>query len=428
MLSPDIAGSIILLVVLLILSIYFSATETSITAAGKSKLLVLSYEFPHRKNELVWLAENTSKAINVTLIGNNLVNIAASVVATSLAIKFLGKYGPFAVVAIMTFLIVVFCEILPKNYAIARRESVLIFCLPFLHFFSILMTPITFMLTFVLQIIGKITSTDLVSYSSLVSREEIDHIVSEGSASGALEEGESKMIHGVIGFEETRVSEVMAPRVDVSSIEEDRTAADAVKIFVDSGHSRIPVYKEDLDNVIGILYAKDLLPPLAKGENDIKVIDIMRKPMFVPATMRTDETLDMMRKSKKHIAIVVDEYGGMAGLVSLEDLIEEIVGDIQDEYDTETPDVLKETKDTYLVQGQVNLEDLSEALRYPFDETFEEVDTLAGMMLELSGNFPSEGQTVSYGPWKITALEIQNHRIVQVRMKFDESDVSQNGE
>lgn len=428
MLSPDIAGSLVLLVVLLILSIYFSATETSITAAGKSKLLVLSYEFPHRKNELVWLSENTSKAINVTLIGNNLVNIAASVVATSLAIKFLGKYGPFAVVAIMTFLIVVFCEILPKNYAIARRESVLVFCLPFLHFFSILMTPITFLLTFVLQSIGKMTGTDLVSYSSLVSREEIDHIVSEGSASGALEEGESKMIHGVIGFEDTRVSEVMAPRVDVSSIEEDRTAADAVKIFVDSGHSRIPVYKEDLDNVIGILYAKDLLSPLAKGENNIKVIDIMRKPMFVPATMRTDETLDIMRKSKKHIAIVVDEYGGMAGLVSLEDLIEEIVGDIQDEYDTETPDVLKETKDTYLVQGQVNLEDLSEALRYPFDETFEEVDTLAGMMLELSGNFPSQGQTVSYGPWKITALEIQNHRIVQVRMKFDESDVSPNGE
>ena len=426
MLSSDIIVSIVLLAVLLILSIYFSATETSITAAGKSKLLVLSFEYPHRKNGLLWLAENTSKAINVTLIGNNLVNIAASVVATSLGIKLLGKFGPFAVVGIMTFFIVIFCEILPKNYAIAKRESVLIFCIPFLHFFSVLMTPVTFLLTAILQIIGKITDTDLVSYSSLVSREEIDHIVTEGRTSGVLEEGESKMIHGVIGFEDTRVSEVMAPRIDVYSIEEDGTAAEAVKIFVESGHSRIPVYKEDLDTVIGVLYAKDLLYPLAKGKSDIKITDIMRKPMFVPETMRTDEALDIMRKSKKHIVIVVDEYGGMAGLVSLEDLIEEIVGDIQDEYDTETPDVLKESDGTYLVQGQVNLEDLSEALNYPFDDAFEEVDTLAGMILEIAGNFPSQGQTVSYGPWKITALEIQSHRIIQVRMRYDETDASSN--
>lgn len=422
MLSSDIIGSIILLAVLLLLSIYFSAAETSITAAGKSKLLMLSFEYPHRKNGLLWLSDNTSKAINVTLVGNNLVNIAASVVATSLGIKLLGKFGPVVVVAVMTFFIVIFCEILPKNYAIAKKERVLISSLPLLHFFSFLMTPITFLLSIILKIIGKITDTDLVSFSSLISREEIDYLVTEGSASGALEEDESKMIHGVIGFEETRVSEVMAPRTDVYSIEEDGSAADAVKIFVESGHSRIPVYKEDLDNVIGMLYAKDLLLPLADGEKDIKIVDIMRKPMFVPETMKIDEALDIMRKAKKHIVIVVDEYGGMAGLVSMEDLIEEIVGDIQDEYDSEAPEIQKEANNTYLVQGQVNLEDLAEALNYPFDEAFEEVDTLAGMMLELAGNFPSQGETFSYGPWKITALEVQNHRIVQVRMKYDGSD------
>ncbi|MDO5561979.1 MAG: hemolysin family protein [Synergistaceae bacterium] len=418
--SSDIAGSIVLLVVLLMFSIYFSAMETSITAAGKGKLLALSDEHPHRKKGFLWLIDNTARAINVTLIGNNLVNIAASAVATSVAIKFLGVFGPAVAVAVMTLLIVVFCEILPKNFAIAKKEKVIISGLGFLHFLSVVMAPITWLLTSIISVIGKCFGLDLVSINALISREEIDHIVTEGSEAGALEEDESKMIHSVIAFEDTRVSEVMAPRVDVFAIEEDGTAEEAVKIFVESGHSRIPVYKEDLDNVIGVLYAKDLLAPLAGSDHNISIVKIMRKPIFVPETMKTDEALDIMKKSKKHIAIVVDEYGGMAGVITLEDLIEEIVGDIQDEYDTETPDVRREPDGTYLVQGQVNLEDLSEALDYPFDTGFEEVDTLAGMMLELSGNFPRQGQTVSYGPWDITATEVQNHRIMQARMKFIE--------
>ena len=416
--SSDISGSIILLVVLLILSIYFSATETSITAAGKGKLLALSDEYPHRRKDFLWLVDNTAKAINVTLIGNNLVNIAASAVATTLALKLFGALGPALAVAVMTVLIVVFCEILPKNFAIAKRERVLLFSLPFLKLFSTIMTPVTWSLRAVLKLFGAIAGTDLVSYSSLISRQEIDHIVSEGSAAGALEEDERKMIHGVIAFEETRVSEVMEPRTDVYAIEQEGTAEEAVKIFIESGHSRIPVYREDLDQVIGILYAKDLLGPLARSDKNISILKLMRKPLFVPETMKTDEALDTMKKSRTHIAIVIDEYGGMAGLITLEDLIEEIVGDIQDEYDTETPEIQVEDENTYLVQGQVNLEELSDALAYPFDTAFEDVDTLAGMVLELSGGFPTQGQLVTYGSWDIHVLEVHNHRILQVRMKY----------
>jgi CBS domain containing-hemolysin-like protein len=422
--SSDIAGSIILLVVLLLFSIYFSATETSITSAGKGKLLALSDEYPHRKKGFLWLVDNTGKAINLTLIGNNMVNIAASAVATSVAITLLGSMGPALAVAVMTVLIVVFCEILPKNFAIAKKESVLLFCLPFLRFFSIVMSPITGFLFIILRIVGKIFNMDLVSYSTLISREEIDHIVTESSAAGALEEGERKMIHGVIAFEETRVSEVMAPRTDMYSIEQSGSAEDAVKIFIESGHSRIPVYCEDLDDVVGILYAKDLLGPFARlgtfadNESKISIVELMRKPLFVPETMKTDEALEIMRKARMHLAIVVDEYGGTAGLITLEDLLEEIVGDIQDEYDTETPGILKESEDKYLVQGQVNLEELSEALNYPFDTAFEDVDTIAGMVLELSGDFPKQGQIISYGSWNILVLEVKNHRILQLRMKF----------
>lgn len=417
MVSSDIAGSIILLVVLMAFSIYFSATETSITAAGKGKLLALSDEYPHRKKGFLWLSDNTAKAINVTLIGNNLVNIAASAVATSLAITLFGVIGPALAVAVMTLLIVVFCEILPKNVAIANKDGVLLFCLPFLRFFNIIMSPVTLVLTVVLRVIGKLLGMDLVSYSALISRDEIDHIVAEGSAAGALEEDERKMIHGVIAFEDTRVSEVMAPRTDVFAIERGGTADEAVRIFIESGHSRIPVYHEDLDDVIGILYAKDLLAPLAQNERNISITKLMRKPLFVPETMKTDEALDTMKKSRTHLAIVVDEYGGTAGLISLEDLIEEIVGDIQDEYDTETPEITKEPDGSYIVQGQVNLEDLSDALGFPFNDSFDEVDTLAGMLLELSGGFPHPGQVITYDSWSIEVQEVRNHRILQVRMK-----------
>lgn len=417
--SSDLAGSIGLLAVLMLLSVYFSATETSITAAGKGKLLALSDEYPHRKKDFLWLVDNLARSINITLVGNNLVNIASSAVATALSLRLFGTMGPVYAVVIMTILIVIFCEILPKNIAIAKKDSVLLFCLPFLRALSFIMKPITAFLTLMLHGLGALLGMDLVSYSALISREEIDHIVSQGGASGALEEAERKMIHGVIAFEETRVSEVMCPRIDIYSIDHEETVGEAVKIFTQSGHSRIPVHKEDIDDVVGFLYAKDLLNPLMGGEKDAPVSKFQRKALFVPETMKTDETLDIMKKSKKHIAVVVDEYGGTAGLITLEDLIEEIVGDIQDEYDTETPEISQENDGSFMVQGQVNLEDLAEALSYPFDTYFEEVDTLAGMILMISGNFPHQGQTITFGPWDIKVIDVQNHRIISAKLKLN---------
>lgn len=418
--SSDMAGSIALLVVLLGFSIYFSMTETAITAAGKGKLLAMADDYPYRGGCFIWLAENMPKAINATLIGNNLVNIAASAVATSVAISVFGIAGPVAAVAVMTLIIVIFCEIVPKNMAIARKENVLLFSLPFLRAFNLVLTPVMIFLEIILKIIGKIIGMDLVSYSALISREEIDHIVSESSAAGELEEDERKMIHGVISFEDTRVSEVMAPRTDMYAIDENESTGDAVRIFLESGHSRIPVYKEDIDDIVGILYAKDLLGPLSRADRLIAIKNIMRKPLYVPETMKTDEALETMKKARKHLAIVVDEYGGTAGLVTLEDLIEEIVGDIQDEYDKETPEIMRVDDGTYVVQGQVNLEDLAETLEYPFDEEYEDVDTLAGMILEIAGNFPAQGQTVDCGPWKIKVLRVRNHRILEARIEHVE--------
>ncbi|MDO4987872.1 MAG: hemolysin family protein [Synergistes sp.] len=419
--SAETSGSIILLVVLMGFSVYFSMTETSITAAGKGKLLAMANDYPHRKDALTWLADNIAKAINITLIGNNLVNIGASAVATTLAIAFFGALGPALAVGVMTVIIVIFCEILPKNIAIAKKETIILFSLPLLRFFNFIFTPLLFLLQNALRLLGKAIGMDLVSFSSLVSREEIDHIVSDGSAAGALEEDECKMIHGVIAFEETRVSEVMAPRTDMYAMDEEDGAEEAVKIFLESGHSRIPIFREDIDDIVGILYAKDLLAPLSRGDKAISVKALMRKPLYVPETMKTDEALDIMKKSHTHLAVVVDEYGGTAGIVTLEDLIEEIVGDIQDEYDKETPEIRKTGDNIYIVQGHTNLEDLAESLDYPFDTIFEDVDTVAGMVLEIAGNFPTEGMSVKYGPWEMNVKKIHAHRILEIMMKCHET-------
>lgn len=417
--SADLAGSIILLAVLMSLSAYFSASETSITAAGKGKLLALSDEHPNRKKDFYWLIDNGAQSINTTLIGNNLVNIAASSTATAVSIKLFGTLGPVYAVAVMTVLIVIFCEVLPKNIAFANKESILLFCIPCLRMFHFIFKPMILLMNVVIRWIGRLMGMDLINFSALISREEIDHIIAQGSETGALEEDERKMIHSVIAFEETRVSEVMSPRIDIYSIDVEEPVAEAVKLFLESGHSRIPVHREDIDDVVGILYAKDLLAPLLQG-NGSEIPKLMRKALFIPETMKTDEALDIMKKSKKHIAIVVDEYGGTAGLITLEDLIEEIVGDIQDEYDTETPEISEEQDGSYVVQGQVNLEDLADALGYPFNESFEEVDSLGGMILMISGNFPHKGQTVTCGPWDIKVLDVQNHRIIAARLKLRE--------
>jgi CBS domain containing-hemolysin-like protein len=395
--------------------------ETAITAAGKVKLKVMENARPERKKGFVWLAANVQRALSITLVGNNIVNIAASAVATILFTNFFGyQKGSVIAVAVMTTVVVIFCEILPKNIAITRKESILYHALPLLMFFNVLLWPVLYIVQKAVWLIGRIVGLKLDTLNTFVSREDLEVMVNESGESGAIEEDERKMISGVISFEETRVSEVMVARTDMTAISSDTTMAEASEIFLDSGHSRVPVYEKELDKITGMLYVKDLLKPLLHGKIDDSVASVQREPLFIPETIKTDEAFDLMKKSRTHIAIVVDEYGGTAGLVSLEDLLEEIVGDIQDEYDDERPDVLEEREGVYLVQGYVNLDELSETLDYPFE--FDDVDTAAGMLLSLKGNFPEEGEFVRYGPWRMMALEVLEHRILQVRIERADSD------
>ena len=404
----------IALLILLMFSAFFSSSETALTAMSRGRLLALKEKHPSFKGPLDWLMNDLQKALTVTLVANNLVNIAASAVATSLAILLFGDKGLFIAVLVMTFMIVLFGEILPKSLAIVRSESVLISTLPVIRIISIIFSPVLFILTNLVKAIGAIFRVDLSNTHAFVTREEIEQMVNIGEASGVIEEVERRMIHGIISFKESRVYEIMVPRTDMDAISSDLSIGDTVSVFQEHGHSRVPIYQGSLDNIVGILYVKDTIPYLSGDRADEPVLKLRREPLFVPESMKIVDLFNTMKGKHIHMAIAVDEYGGTAGIVTLEDLLEEIVGEIQDEFDQENPPVKRESKDSYLVEGQVSLEDLSDTLNYPF--VSDEAESIGGLVLSQAGEFPDEGFETVYGKWSIRVLELEDHRIKLLRL------------
>jgi CBS domain containing-hemolysin-like protein len=417
-LGEDLPESIYLLVFLLCFSAFFSASESAITAVRRSKLLSLTENFPKRKKVLDWLIEDIHRPLTITLISNNLVNIAASSVATSIAVAFFGDKGIFLAIIAMTVLIVVFGEILPKSIAIVHADKMVLLASPLLRVLSIPLSPVVWCLVGMVRAIGKAFHIEMSPHRVTITREEIEQMIKAGEASGSLEADEERMIRGVIEFEETRVYEIMVPRTDMVAISSTTPIAQAARTFCECGHSRLPVYETDTDHIVGILHVKDILESLASGRADDPVSYFMREPLFVPDSAKISEVFDTMRTKKVHMAIVVDEYGGTAGLVTLEDLLEEIVGEIQDEYDEESLPVVKESENSYLVEGQLNLDDLSEYLGYPFES--EEADSVAGFVLALAGRFLEPGEEVRYGPWTIEVVNVEGYRVKLLRFRREE--------
>ena len=410
-------GIILGFVVLFLLSAFFSGAETSITATGTGKLRTLQEQGRYKflNSTFQWLIDDTQEALTVCLISNNVVNISASALASSVVLGLFGQRGLVFVVPVMTVLIVIFGEILPKSAAMVYSENVLIFAAPILRVLAFLIAPIAWAMKKCVKAIGFLLHLDLGTQQVFVTRDEIEQVVKIGEESGALEANERRMIDGIIDFDETRAHEIMIPRTDMIALEASDKLSEAVKLFIEEGHSRIPVYDESPDNIIGILYVKDTLKNLLDGDLSCEVRTLVRKPIFVPETIKTAEVLEAMRKEHKHIAIIVDEYGGVAGIVTMEDILEQIVGEIQDEYDEEAPEVQKLEDGSYMVQGSMSLEDLSEALHSEF--TSDDAETLGGLVLTLSGNFPEEGEIFEYGGWKIQVVELEEHRITLLNVR-----------
>ncbi len=405
----------VLIVLLLFFSAFFSAAEMALTAASKAKMQVIAGEYPFFQSWIDWAFRKKSEIIPAILVGNNLVNVAASAVAVAISTELFQKHGVMVSVAVMSVLIILFGEVMPKCLAMARGDMFLLAAIPLLRFCCVVFTPLTMSMTGISSLLSRVTGIDFSLRDSSVTRAEIEQVVKIGEASGALEEDERQMIDSVIAFDEIRVSEIMVPRTRMRLIDSDRTVGDALRYIQDMGDSRVPVYTETPDHIDGIVLVKDLLIAFSRGEKDSRVTEVMRQPLFVPETMFVPQLFKLMRKQRMHMALVIDEYGGTAGLITMEDLLEEIVGEIQDEYDAEDQPVTKLPDGSFKVLASVSLEDMNEGLGSAFEN--DNVDSLAGFLLDSFGNFPAEGQSVTVDGWTFVVSKMDGHRIAEVLVK-----------
>ena len=411
---------IIVFAVLLILSGFFSASETAYFSLSITDIERLKRKTDYPSRQIVQLLTQPKKLLITIVVGNTIVNIGAASLAAILTLDICSELmvdkniGILIDIVVVTFVILIFSEIVPKIAAVKNAKQVAAkFSFP-LTFFYYLFTPIVsifYVFTQWFSHIFRIKKNKL-----LLSEEELRSLVDVGEEQGTLQQDEKEMIHSIFEFGETTVKEIMVPRIDMVCISTDSELNQLLSIITENLHSRIPLYRDRVDNIIGIIYAKDLLPFInKKSDSEMNLEKLARQAYFVPEQKKIDELLREFQAEKIHMAIVVDEYGGTAGLVTLEDIIEEIVGEIQDEHDYEQPLFQKINENEFIVDGVMDLEEMNEELKLDLP-TEEGVETLAGFLFGLFGSVPKEKQTISHKGYKFIIEKIIKRRIKTVRV------------
>ena len=418
--------SYILFFVLLLLSIIFSASEVSLLTADKIKLLEMANAGITIAEKILKLRAKREQILTAILISNNLVNIAATIVGNQLAFK-LGLHAEWAIVLLMTVIIVLFGEMIPKTAAsrkpipIARMSYYIIIGTTFLLYPIIwLFTQITNGLLWIFRINPAEGDSSKVTDSELEAMLEVSH------QEGLIPTEEREMIDKVFDFADTTVYEVMVPRVDMLSAPITESLTDLTKLIISSGHSRIPIFKDTPDNIVGILHVKDLIPLITSRKKELTFQQFLREPYYIPESKHISEVFKEMRARRIHLAIVVDEYGGVSGLVTLEDLLEELVGEIQDEYDTEEDQVKIIDEKTYILAGDMMTEEVNELLGTEISS--EDFETIAGFMVAQLGHLGKTGEKVEYKDFTFTVDKIKKLRILKVKVVSNKNDTNQEEE
>jgi CBS domain containing-hemolysin-like protein len=400
----------LLVIGLLVLAVaLFGAAEVSITRVNRVRAYRFAEEKKRGSASLVKIAENPAPFLNVVLLLVLLSTIGGTTIATSLAVRVFGGSGEIIATFVLTLLLFVFAEVTPKTFAIQQTDRVALALAPLIAWLGRLVGPVA---NGLVKIANLVMPGKGLPQGPFITENEIRALGEVASDEGEIEEGEKELIHSIFEFGDTIVREVMVPRPDVTAIESDKTLRDVQALVLQHGYSRIPVYGNDLDDVIGVVYAKDVLKALHQGKNDMPLRDVVRKAHFVPEQKRVAEMLREMQLEKFHIALVTDEYGSVAGLVTLEDLLEELVGEITDEYDREEPEVVEVGDGVFRVDGKVAIDEVNELLDVELPD--EEWDTVGGLMLGLLGSIPDEGQEVAYQNLSFKAERVQGRRISKV--------------
>ena len=399
--------SIIAMLVCLILSAYFSATETAFSSLNKTRIKVLAEDGNKRAKLALALSENYDKLLSTILVGNNIVNIAISSIATVFFIHLIDEAnGPTVSTIVVTIAVLIFGEITPKSIAKDHPEAFAMFSAPIIDFLRLLLTPVTFVFSLWKKLIQKVFRSDS---DNRMSQEELLMLLEEVEEEGGLNEEEGELLRNAVEFGDLAAKDILTHRVDLDAFSIDADKEDIAKIFTESRFSRLLVYEESIDKIVGVVHHKDFYQ--GTSITDKPISEIMAPPVFIPQTEKLDDLLRLLQKSKSHMAVVLDEYGGTMGIVTLEDILEEIVGEIWDEHDEVEEEITMVDEHTYTIDGAMAISD--------FEEQFEveiETDTLmlGGWIMEKMERVPEVGDVLECEHLTITVAEVEDRRVVSV--------------
>lgn len=415
--SGDIS-QLIFLLILLALSAFFSSAETALTTVNRIHMRTLADADNKKAKMVLKITKDSAKMLSAILIGNNIVNLSASSIATTLAISMFGNYGAGIATGIITFLILIFGEVSPKTLSTIKADSISLKIAGIINVLMIVLTPVIFLINKLSLGVLFLFGVKASDGNRVMTEEELRTIVDVGQETGVIEDEERAMIHNVFDFGDAEAKEVMIPRIDMTFVHIDADYNEVLEIYKQDMFTRLPVYEESTDNVVGIINMKDLL--LIENTDNFSIRDIMREPYFTYEHKNTSDLFLEMKKSSISLAIVLDEYGVTAGLITLEDLIEEIVGEIRDEYDTdEIDDITRLSDREYLVLGSANLEDVSDELNLHLES--DDYDTIGGYCLEKLDHLPERNEIIITDDDVLLRIEaVDKNRIEKVYIKLPE--------
>jgi CBS domain containing-hemolysin-like protein len=406
--------TLVVVVALTAIAAFLAAAETSLTRMSRARATYLEEEGRRGARQLLALVENPARFLNLVLLLVLVVQFFATALFTSVLSRLVGGGLGVAIAAtVMTVLTFIFAEVAPKTYAVQQTDRAALAVAPFVYVLTRL--PILGPLTRLLIGIGNVVTPGKgLKSGPFVSEDEIKAMVDEAERDDVIEEEEREMIHSIFEFGDTILREVMVPRPDMVAVPVTTSLQEVLELILRTGYSRIPVYQGDIDDVVGLAYAKDVLRRLHDSQADKPLADILRPAPYMPESMRAAECLREMRRRKSHMVIVIDEYGGTAGVVTIEDLLEEIVGEITDEYDLEEPNVEPLPDGDYRVNARLGIDEVNELLDVELPAT--EWDSIGGLLFNVVGGVPREGQEVEFQGLRLRAERVQGRRIGRVRI------------
>lgn len=420
--DPSVIFQLIGIIILLALSAYFSSAETALTTVNQHTIRALAEDGDTRAKKVLILTENPSQMLSSILIGNNLVNISVTSLSTTLAIKIFGSMGAGIATGILTVLILIFGEITPKTYATIKNTKLALSYGPSIYTITKILTPIVFLINKMSTALLLILKIDAQQSKRVMTERELRTIVDVGHEDGVIEDNEKDMLDNVFDFKDSIAKDIMVPRIDVTFISSDASYDEVMEAFMEDRFSRLPVYEDTKDKVIGIVYLKDVYFYRTQHRGEIfHLTDVMREPFYTYETQKISSLLTQMREKSVSFSIVLDEYGITAGLITLEDIIEEIIGEIRDEYDEAENESFRQLEENhYLVTASMKLDDLNDLLDTDIDS--EDYDSLGGYVIELLDHLPDEGEIAQDDNFIFEVVRVEKNRIEFIEIQRKQKD------